>query len=126
MVHPAMIAGWAGLYTTALNLLPVGCLDGGRIVQSAFGRRALTGTSFITYLGLALGFLGGELALPFGLYVLLVQRTAEQYIQDSVTEVSESRKSLAATLVILSFLVLLPNIPLVAESASAVNPDYFF
>ncbi len=125
MVHPAMIAGWAGLYTTALNLLPVGCLDGGRIVQSAFGRRALSGTSFITFLGLALGFLGGELALPFGLYVLLLQRTAEQYIQDSVTEVSEGRKSLAAVLVFLSFFVLLPNIPEIADNASGISPEYF-
>jgi hypothetical protein len=85
----------------------------------------LSGTSFITFLGLALGFLGGELALPFGLYVLLLQRTAEQYIQDSVTEVSEGRKSLAAVLVFLSFFVLLPNIPEVADGASGISPEYF-
>jgi membrane-associated protease RseP (regulator of RpoE activity) len=40
LIHPLSIAGWCGAITTALNLLPVGCLDGGRMVQvrSAAGR----------------------------------------------------------------------------------------
>lgn len=33
MVHPFLVAGWAGLVSTSLNLLPVGSIDGGRIVQ---------------------------------------------------------------------------------------------
>ena len=32
-VHPYVIGGWCGLVATALNCLPVGCLDGGRIMQ---------------------------------------------------------------------------------------------
>ena len=32
-VHPMLIAGWCGLVSTALNLLPVGAIDGGRILQ---------------------------------------------------------------------------------------------
>ena len=32
-VHPLVIGGWCGLVATALNCLPVGCLDGGRIMQ---------------------------------------------------------------------------------------------
>ena len=33
LIHPSLIAGWCGLVVTSLNLLPVGCLDGGRMVQ---------------------------------------------------------------------------------------------
>ena len=33
MIHPTLIAGWCGLVTTALNCLPVGSLDGGRMTQ---------------------------------------------------------------------------------------------
>ena len=33
LVHPALISGWCGLVATALNLLPVGSLDGGRMIQ---------------------------------------------------------------------------------------------
>lgn len=49
--------------------------------QAAFGRQALSLSSFFTYVGLGLGLLGSSLALPFGLYVIICQRSAEQYIK---------------------------------------------
>lgn len=33
LVSPTLIAGWCGLVTSALNLLPAGRLDGGRMTQ---------------------------------------------------------------------------------------------
>jgi membrane-associated protease RseP (regulator of RpoE activity) len=40
-VHPLLIAGWCGLVSTALNLLPVGAIDGGRILQVRGCRKRL-------------------------------------------------------------------------------------
>ncbi|MBD2079148.1 site-2 protease family protein [Leptolyngbya sp. FACHB-17] len=38
-LHPVAIAGWVGILFTAFNLMPIGQLDGGRMIHAVFGRR---------------------------------------------------------------------------------------
>ncbi|XP_075110057.1 putative zinc metalloprotease EGY1, chloroplastic [Nicotiana tabacum] len=107
-IHPLVIAGWCGLTTSAFNMLPVGCLDGGRAVQGAFGKGSLIGFGLATYTLLGLGVLGGPLSLPWGLYVLICQRTPEKPCLNDVTEVGNWRKAALGVAIFLVVLTLLP------------------
>lgn len=107
-VHPLLIAGWCGLTSTALNCLPVGSLDGGRLALAAWGRKGLRALSIASYAGLALGLVGGALSLSWGLFVLIVQRTPECAPLDAITGVDKQRERASVAIASLALLVLLP------------------
>ncbi len=52
-LHPMAMAAWAGLLATAINLLPVGQLDGGHIAYAVLGARAHRILSLVLVGGLA-------------------------------------------------------------------------
>ena len=56
VLHPIAFAAWFGFFVTAINLLPLGQLDGGHVVYAVLGRRqrnlAIAIIPILIYLGL--------------------------------------------------------------------------
>ena len=54
-LHPVARAAWVGMFATAMNLLPIGQLDGGHIFYSFFPQRHKTASKLLCVLMLPLG-----------------------------------------------------------------------
>jgi len=59
-LHPMGFGAWFGLFATALNLFPVGQLDGGHISYAVLGRRSSQVTLATIGVGLALSVFAGS------------------------------------------------------------------
>jgi membrane-associated protease RseP (regulator of RpoE activity) len=111
-IHPIAVAGWVGLLVTALNLFPVGQLDGGRIAYALFaGRHALIGKA--TFVGLiALGAITRSLNwFVWAAVLFLLIGFDHSPPLDDVTPLSPRRRALGALCLIL-LVLLIPPVPI--------------
>lgn len=110
MLHPVAWAGWAGLFVTAINLLPVGQLDGGHIFQTVFGKRLAQIIFPIIIGGLALlGVFWRGWWLWAGILFFMGRRYAEPL--DQVTQLDPMRKWVGY-LAILVFIITFIPVPI--------------
>ncbi len=92
MHYPFLFAGFLALFFTALNLLPIGQLDGGHILFSTFGSKAHSIISpvlfsiFIFYSGL-----GAPMPIDFQYDAFLTDKLWENFILLGVVYVSVSK-----------------------------------
>jgi membrane-associated protease RseP (regulator of RpoE activity) len=110
-VHPVALAGWVGLFVTALNLFPVGQLDGGRIVYALVGsqHRKVSLATFVALI--ALGVISGSLnwIVFAGLIALLIGFHHSPPLDD-VTPLSPGRYAVGVMCLVL-LLLLIPPVP---------------
>lgn len=113
-IHPLVIIGWLGLVITALNLMPAGQLDGGRIVQAIYGRKTAGRTTFATLILLAIVSLGNPLAMYWAIVIVLLQRDLERPSLNEITEPDDARAALGLLALFLMVATLLPLSPALA------------
>jgi membrane-associated protease RseP (regulator of RpoE activity) len=113
-VHPLVVLGWLGLVITALNLMPAGQLDGGRIVQAIYGRKIAARTTIGTLILLGLASLVNPLALYWAILILFLQRDLERPSLNELTEPDDARAALGLLALFLMVVTLLPLTPSLA------------
>lgn len=107
LLHPIGYAGWVGLFVTALNLLPVGQLDGGHIIYAVFGEKSrwAYGLSIALLVALTLLYNPGWLAFII-LLLLFGMRHPRPF--DVETPLDRKRKILACLMLVVFVLSFTP------------------
>jgi membrane-associated protease RseP (regulator of RpoE activity) len=113
-VHPLVVIGWLGLVITALNLLPAGQLDGGRIVHAIYGRKIAQNTTIGTLIVLAIvSFVNpaNSITLYWAIVILFLQRNLERPSLNEITEPNDTRAAIALLVLFLMIATLIPLSP---------------
>lgn len=113
-VHPLTVIGWLGLVITALNLMPGGQLDGGRIVQAIYGRKTAARSTMATLIVLAIASLANPIALYWAVVIVFLQRDLERPSLNELTEPDDARAALGLLALFLMIATLLPLTPALA------------
>lgn len=109
-IHPVAFAGWAGLLVTAMNLVPVGTLDGGHVIYALFGNKARQAYPFVLGALIVLGFVwSGWWTWAFLLFWL--GRVHAEPL-DQITSLDPPRRAVAVLAIVLFILVFTP-VPMV-------------
>ena len=107
MLHPVAWAGWAGLFVTTINLIPVGQLDGGHIFQSVFGLKAMQ-LIYPIVIGLLVtfGFFWAGWWTWAAILFFFGRRQAEPL--DQISKLDKNRRILGAVMIIIFLITFIP------------------
>jgi membrane-associated protease RseP (regulator of RpoE activity) len=108
-LHPIAFAGWAGMFVTALNLIPVGQLDGGHAAYALFGgrnARYVSGLAALGFVALAIFYTPQWLFLAL---LLVVFGLRHPPTGDDQTPIDAKRKLIGAVMLLLFVLLFTPR-----------------
>ncbi|KAL2642682.1 hypothetical protein R1flu_010269 [Riccia fluitans] len=107
-VNPIVLSAWAGLLINAINSIPVGELDGGRIIQALWGRKVWSRVTGISVGLLGLAGIFNDVALYWVVLVVFLQRGPITPQSDELTDPDEKDFALGIAVLLLGLLIYLP------------------
>jgi len=110
IIHPVAWAGWAGLFVTCMNLIPIGQLDGGHILASVIGEKSRKIFNVMLIMMIILGFAWN--GWWFWAVLLFFLNRTPSLVYDEITILDQKRKIIAFLMLIIFILVFIP-VPLV-------------
>ncbi|KAH7537536.1 hypothetical protein FEM48_Zijuj03G0103500 [Ziziphus jujuba var. spinosa] len=107
-VNPLVIWAWAGLLINAINSIPAGELDGGRISFAIWGRKASARFTAASIGLLGLSALLNDVAFYWVVLIFFLQRGPIAPLSEEITDPDEKYVALGVLVLILGLLVCLP------------------
>ncbi len=109
LLHPLALAGWLGLFVTALNLLPLGQLDGGHILYALLPKHHVKVARLFMLVLFPLGFLWwGWWAWALLIALLHRGRIHHPPVVQPEEHIGRTRRTLGWLLVAIFFLTFVP------------------
>lgn len=108
LLHPVAFAGWIGFFVTALNLLPLGQLDGGHIAYALLGRQSER-LAFLTAIVLAILGIAFWPGWLFWAFVAFMMGFKHPPPMNDVTPLDAGRRLLALGALILLLCLITPT-----------------
>jgi len=109
LMSPLAFAGWLGILVTALNLLPIGQLDGGHVAHALFGRRKAETIGMVALFALfLLALFVWSGLLIWAIIVFFIAGIKSPPPENDFSKLDSRRVALGAFAFVLLFLMLTP------------------
>lgn len=114
VLHPVAFAGWVGFFVTALNLIPIGQLDGGHIIYSLLGplQKKVSAVLFFLLIGLgAVSYMktGWPGWFLWAVLIFFLARIPHPPVIDESVPLGRSRRVVGIITLVIFVLTFIPN-----------------
>ncbi|KAK7276387.1 hypothetical protein RIF29_17526 [Crotalaria pallida] len=107
-LNPLVIWAWAGLLINAINSIPAGELDGGRISFAIWGRKASFRITGVAIVLLGLSSLINDVAFYWVVLIFFLQRGPIAPLSEEITDPDQKYVAIGIAVLLLGLLVCLP------------------
>ncbi|GJN37522.1 hypothetical protein PR202_gb26491 [Eleusine coracana subsp. coracana] len=107
-VNPLVLWAWAGLLINAINSIPAGELDGGRIAFAMWGRKVASRLSSVAIGLLGISALFNDVAFYWVVLIFFLQRGPIAPLSEEITEPENNYIAIGVAVLLFGLLVCLP------------------
>uniref|UniRef100_A0A0D9Y332 Peptidase M50 domain-containing protein n=1 Tax=Oryza glumipatula TaxID=40148 RepID=A0A0D9Y332_9ORYZ len=107
-INPLVLWAWAGLLINAINSIPAGELDGGRIAFAMWGRKISSRISSLAIGLLGISALFNDVAFYWVVLIFFLQRGPISPLSEEITEPENNYISIGVAILLFGLLVCLP------------------
>nr|CAD1819410.1 unnamed protein product [Ananas comosus var. bracteatus] len=107
-LNPLVLWAWTGLLINAINSIPAGELDGGRIAFALWGRKASARWTAISLALLGISSLFNDVAFYWVVLIFILQRGPIAPLSEEITEPENKHLALGVAVLVLGLLICVP------------------